>query len=130
MKNLTSEEQVVLTVQIMDILDGWGLSSEEIITLIALPEKTPLRALRRYRENTAFPVSPELEERISHIMGITDALRTSYPHNPQMGKMWMKQKSKKLNNKIPVQILKEEGYEGLIEMRKHLDCSYDWRKNP
>ena len=130
MINLTPDEQIVLTVRTMEILDSWGLSSEEIISLIALPEKTPTRALRRYRDNTAFPVSQELDERIGHIIGITDALRTSYPHNPHMGKMWIRQKSKKLNNQIPLQIIVEGGLEGIIEIRKHLDCSYDWQKNP
>ena len=130
MINLTPDEQIGLTVRTMEILDSWGLSSEEIISLIALPAKTPTRALRRYRDNTAFPVSHELVERIGHILGITDALRTSYPHNPHMGKMWMRQKSKKLNNKIPLQIIVEGGLEGIVEIRKHLDCSYDWQKNP
>ena len=130
MIKLSSDEQIVLTVRIMEILDSWGLSSEEIISLIALPAKTPTRALRRYRDNTAFPVSQELDERVGHILGITDALRTSYPHNPNMGKMWMRQKSKKLNNQIPLQIIVEGGLEGIVEIRKHLDCSYDWHKNP
>ena len=130
MKNMAQDQQVALTVRIMEILDGWGMSAAEIISLIALPEKTPTRALRRYRENTAFPISPELEERIRHIMGITDALRTSYPHNPNMGKMWIRQRSKKLNNQIPLQIIIENGLEGIVEIRKHLDCSYDWHKNP
>ena len=127
---MTQDEQVALTVHIMETLDSWGMSSEEIISLIALPTKTPTRALRRYRENTAFPVSPELEERIQHIVGINDALRTSYPHNPHMGKMWMRQRNKKLNNQIPLQIIVENGLEGIVEIRKHLDCSYDWHKNP
>lgn len=127
---MTPDEQIALTVRTMEILDDWGMSSDEIISLIALPDKTPTRALRRYRENTAFPVSPELEERLTHILGITDALRTSYPHNPNMGKMWMRQRSKKLNNQIPLQIIIENGLEGIVEIRKHLDCSYDWHKNP
>lgn len=126
---MTQDEQVALTVQIMETLDSWGMSSAEIISLIALPAKTPTRALRRYRENTAFPVSPELEERIQHIVGINDALRTSYPHNPNMGKMWMRQRSKKLNNQIPLQIIVENGLEGIVEIRKHLDCSYDWHSD-
>lgn len=130
MKELTQNEQVALTVRIMEILDGWQMSSVEIISLLALPDKTPTRALRRYRENTAFPISSELEERLGHIIGITDALRTSYPHNPHMGKMWIRQRSKKLNNQIPLQIIVENGLEGIVEIRKHLDCSYDWQKNP
>lgn len=127
---MTEDEKITLTVRIMEILDGWGMSAAEIISLLALPDKTPTRALRRYRENTAFPISVETEERIEHIIGITDALRTSYPHNPQMGKMWIRQRSKKLKNEIPLQIIVEKGLEGIIEIRKHLDCSYDWHKNP
>lgn len=130
MKSMTQDEQISLTVSIMVILDGWGMSAAEIISLLALPEKTPTRALRRYRENTAFPVTAEVEERIEHILGITDALRTSYPHNPQMGKIWIRQRSKKLKNQIPLQIIIENGLSGIIEIRKHLDCSYDWHKNP
>lgn len=130
MENMTLEDQLSLTASIMAILDGWGLTSEQIITLLALPEKTPIRALRRYRENTPFPVSVEISERLEHIIGITDALRTSYPHNPQMGKIWIRQPSKKLNNQIPLQIIVENGLEGIVEIRSHLDCSYDWHKNP
>ena len=130
MKSMTQDEQITLTTNIMGILDGWGMSSAEIISLLALPDKTPTRALRRYRENTPFPVSAEVEERIEHILGITDALRTSYPHNPQMGKIWIRQRSKKLKNQIPLQIIIENGLEGIVEIRQHLDCSYDWHKNP
>lgn len=130
MNNMTLNDQISLTTRIMEILDGWGMSSADIISLLALPDKTPTRALRRYRENTPFPTTPELNERIEHIIGITDALRTSYPHNPQMGKMWIRQRSKKLQNQIPLQIIVENGLNGIIEIRKHLDCSYDWHKNP
>lgn len=130
MLNMTQDEQVTLTIRIMEILDGWGMSAAEIISLLALPEKTPARALRRYRENTAFPITAEVEERLEHIIGITDALRTSYPHNPQMGKLWIRQRSKKLKNQIPLQIIIENGLQGIIEIRKYLDCSYDWHKNP
>jgi len=130
MKSMTQDEQITLTISIMGILDGWGMSAAEIISLLALPDKTPSRALRRYRENTPFPVTAEVEERIEHILGITDALRTSYPHNPQMGKIWIRQRSKKLKNQIPLKIIIENGLSGIIEIRKHLDCSYDWHKNP
>ena len=130
MTNMTPDEQVSLTKAIMHILDGWGMSAAEIISLIALPEKTPTRALRRYRENTAFPITAEVEERLEHIIGITDALRTSYPHNPHMSNIWIRQRSKKLNNQIPLKIIIENGLKGIIEVRKHLDCSYDWHNNP
>ena len=130
MKSMTEEEKLVLTKHIMDVLDSWGMSAAEIIVILALPEKTPTRALRRYRENTAFPFSSEVEERLEHILGITDALRTSYPHNPNMASMWIRQNNKKLNNRVPISIIIENDLQGLIDIRKHVDCSYDWHKNP
>ncbi len=130
MKDMSQADQVTLTTSIMHILDSWGMTAEQIISLLALPEKTPTRALRRYRENTAFPYSEETERRLEHIIGIADALRTSYPHNPTMGAIWLRQSSKKMNNQIPLQVIVEKGLDGIIEVRKHLDCSYDWYKNP
>lgn len=130
MTGMTQDEQISLTLAIMQILDGWGMSATDIIAILALPEKTPTRALRRYRENTPFPVTAEVELRLDHIMGIAEALRTSYPHNPQMGNIWIRQPSKKLNNRIPLQLIIEEGLNGIEEIRKHLDCSYDWHANP
>lgn len=127
---MTADEQVLFTKDIMAVLDGWGMSAANIIHILALPEKTPTRALRRYRENTAFPFNQEVEERLEHILGITDALRTSYPHNPHMASMWIRQNNKKLHNQMPLKIIVEKGLEGLIEIRKHVDCSYDWHNNP
>jgi hypothetical protein len=46
-----------------------------------------------------------------------------------MGKMWIRQRSKKLNDKIPLQIIIDDGLEGIVEIRKHLDCSYDWHND-
>lgn len=124
------QEQVIVTRGVMEILDSWGLATEEIIALLALPAKTPGRAMRKYRDNTPFPFNDEIEERVEHIIGITDALRTSYPHNPQMGRIWIRQASKKLKNRIPLQVILEHGLEGLLEIRTHLDCAYDWQNNP
>jgi uncharacterized protein (DUF2384 family) len=130
MTDMTQDEQITLTLAIMQILDGWGMSAADMISTLALPEKTPARSFRRYRENTPFPMSAEVEQRLDHIMGISEALRTSYPHNPQMGNIWIRQPSKKLNNRIPLQLIIEEGLNGIVEIRKHLDCSYDWHVNP
>lgn len=130
MKNMTADEQILFTKDIMTILDGWGMSAADIVFILALPEKTPTRALRRYRENTAFPFTADVDERLEHILGITDALRTSYPHNPNMASMWIRQKNTKLNNERPLEIIIEQGLQGLVKIRQHVDCSYDWHKNP
>ena len=129
-KNINHDECVSLTRSIMSILDGWGLSGEHIMSVLSLPGGTPLRALRRYRDNTPFPDDESVYERVEHIIGIADALRTTYPHNPPMGILWLQQTNKRFEERPPLQVIVEGGLQGLMEVRAHLDCAYDWHLNP
>lgn len=124
--DMPHDEQVSLTLAVMSILDGWGLSSAQQISVLNLPQGTPRRAMRKYRDNTPLPDAPGVMERLEHIVGITDALRTSYPHNPAMGNLWLQQRSKHFQGQIPLAIIVNEGLDGLVKIRMHLDCSYDW----
>jgi len=123
---LSSVERVELTRVIMSILDSWGMNAQQQVELLNLPPKTPTRALRRYRENTPFPQTNEVDERLEHIVGIVDALRTTYPHNPSMGALWMKQRNKQFEDRAPLRVMVDEGLDGIMRIRAHLDCAYDW----
>jgi hypothetical protein len=123
---MTEEERVALARAIMAILDKWGLSAAEQVKILNLPEKTPTRMLRRFRDDTPFPDTREVNERLEHIIGIADALRTSYPHNPSMGLIWMKQRNKRFQRRAPVRVMVEDGMDGIISVRSHLDCAFDW----
>ena len=129
-QEISLQDKVNLTRAIMAIIDNWGMSSAEILSFLALPDKTPLRALRRYRENTPFPDTDAVYERLEHIIGIADALRTTYPHNPPMGALWLQKKNVKFNNLSPLRHMINEGLDGIIAVRSHIDCAYDWAKNP
>ncbi|MDH5651602.1 MAG: DUF2384 domain-containing protein [Gammaproteobacteria bacterium] len=126
LNEMPHEEQIALTRAVMAILDSWGLSSVQQIAVLNLPQGTPLRAMRRYRENTPFPDSPAVLERLDHIIGIADALRTTYPHNPAMGVLWLQQLNRRFQERPPLAIIVENGLQGLLQVRMHLDCSYDW----
>lgn len=125
-KSLNQEERAALARGIMSILDKWGLSAGDQVRLLNLPDKTPTRMLRRYRDDTPLPDTREVNERVEHIIGIADALRTSYPHNPSMGLVWMKQKNKRFKRRAPVIVMVEDGLDGIVAVRSHLDCSFDW----
>ncbi|MCW9023448.1 MAG: MbcA/ParS/Xre antitoxin family protein [Gammaproteobacteria bacterium] len=126
MKNLSENEKGTLSRSIMTILERWGLNTEQQMTILDLPEKTPTRALRKYRDGQPFPDDNNVYRRLEHIIGIADALRTSYPHNPGMGALWMKQKSKHFRERVPLKIMVEDGLDGLMRVRSHLDCAFDW----
>lgn len=129
MTNQTTEQaddNIKLTQAVMHALDDWKLDGEHILSIMALPNDVKVRHLAQFRRSRAFPDTPEVNERLRHVLGIIDALSTSYPTNPRMSLFWMTRTSKKFKDRTPVQVLIEDDLEGLITIRKHLDCSYDW----
>lgn len=111
---------------IMAILDSWKLSGNEILNVLALPKNIKVRHLGQFRKENPLPDTAEVNNRIDHIIGITKALQTSYPTNPNMAQFWLNKENKQFKNQTPIQIITNGGLEGLIDIRKHLDCSYDW----
>ena len=96
------------------------------VTLLGLPPETQPRVLRRYYENTALPNSPEINERIDHLLGIADALRTSNPCNAAAGSIWLHSVNHRFENRTPLDAMIQDGMGGLLAVRTHLDCAYDW----
>ncbi|MGH1538003.1 MAG: MbcA/ParS/Xre antitoxin family protein [Gammaproteobacteria bacterium] len=126
MPSLSPEKQIAITRQIMRVLDEWKLSGKDIIKLLELPNKIRLRNLDRFRDGEAFPTSPATLERIEHVVGIADALRTSFPRNAHMGILWMHTPHRRFQNQTPLTILSEQGLNGLRMVRSELDCAFSW----
>ncbi|MFK5984476.1 MAG: DUF2384 domain-containing protein [Pseudomonadota bacterium] len=119
-------QQIRLGTSIMAILDNWKLSGEEILSVLSLPDNIKVRHLGQYRKDRALPDTEQVNKRVGHIIGITEALHTSYPTNPHMAQFWLNKKTKRFKDKTPLEVITTGGLEGLIDIRKHLDCSYDW----
>jgi hypothetical protein len=126
MQKLDHEDRVTLTRAIVSLLDSWGVKAADQVSLLALPEGTRPGAMRQFRQSTPFPESAPVMERIEHLVGIADALRTSYPHNAHMGSIWMNQANHRFDNRTPLAAMIEDGLSGIIAVRTHLDCAYDW----
>ena len=126
MHNLTYDDRAQLARPIVTLLDSWEVSAENQITLLGLPPETSTLVLRRYYENAPLPGEPALNERVDHLLGIADALRTSYPHNAHMGAIWMNRRNNRFDNRTPLAVLLEDGPRGFFAIRTHLDCAYDW----
>lgn len=127
MTAMSVEERVSLTTTIMQVLDEWGLQSEHIVAVVGLPDKTPKRNIRKFREGASFPDTTVVMEHLEHLVGIITSLRTTYPMNPQMGTHWMRRSNRLFNQRPPLQVMVEDGLKGLVEVRSHLDCTYDWQ---
>lgn len=126
MQELNEEQKAVLAQTIINLMDQWELDGAQQLKLLDLPEGTPKRALRRFREGEPLPDDPGVEKRVRYIIGIADALRTTYPTNAEMGRRWMINKNRRFHNRPPVAVMVEGGESGLISVLAHLDCTYAW----
>jgi hypothetical protein len=129
MSALTLEDRTELARMVVNLLDDWGVEAADQVNLLALPEGTRTRMLRRYQQDTPLPDDPAIMKRVEHMMGIADALRTTFPRNASIGLLWLKQPCKRLRRRRPMDIMVEDGLSGLITVRTHLDCSFAWRES-
>ena len=109
-------------------MDDWGLESKQIIKLLDLPRNIRTRHLDKFRNGDAFPESVETQQRIEHIAGIADALRTSYPRNMHMASRWLNTPHRRFKNRTPLATM-VDSESGLLEVRSELDCAYAWDKS-
>ena len=126
LRELGGEERVALSRHIVGLLTQWGVDDMDQVTLLGLPSDTKPRALHRYHENTALPNSPDINERLDHLLGITDALRTSNPRNAAAASIWLHSVNHRFDNRTPLDAMIQDGLGGLLAVRTHLDCAYDW----
>lgn len=129
LENLNRDERIALTRAIINIMDSWGIDNRTQVAILDLPDGTPARAINRFRDmSEPLPDDPKIDSRIEHLLGIADALRTTFPHNPQMSTLWMKKSNKRLR-RSPIRCMAEDGLSGIIRVRTYLDCTFAWDKS-
>ncbi len=126
MPQMSEEERMVLTRSTMQLMDDWGLQGREILLVLDMPESVKARGLARYRDDTPFPEDPGLMKRIEFLLRISEALRTTFPTNPQMRARWMRQANRHFGRRPPLAVILESGESGLVSVLAHLDCTYAW----
>ncbi len=129
MNNLSEQDRLELGRLVINTLDEWQIASSDQVVILALPGKVSGRSLRRYQDDKPLPDDPDVLKRVEHLLGIADALRTTFPRNNKIGLIWLKQPCKRLRKRRPVDIMLQDGLSGLITVRTHLDCSFAWRES-
>lgn len=126
MKTLTEEQRLAATLKIMTAVDDWGLSGAQILAILDMPEGHRTRHLQQFRKDTPLPDDVQVNKRIVRLLGIIDALRTTYPRNLQMGARWMKMPHRRFKKRSPLLTMLEDGETGVIAVLAELDCTYAW----
>lgn len=127
-QDMTLTDQGEFARAVMHMLEVWGLRDEDQLTILGFPPGTPPRVLRRYRQGTPFPTdNAELMERVEHLVGIAEALRTTFPRDPAMTPVWLRRTNRRFGGRAPLAVMVDDGMEGLIAVRAHLDCIFAWQ---
>ncbi|MGV6809643.1 MAG: MbcA/ParS/Xre antitoxin family protein [bacterium] len=123
----SQEQMLLLTESMINYLDEWKLSPEQMINILGLPENTKSRHLQQYRSmSKALPQTDDTMKRIEHIRGIADALRTTFPFSNQMRYLWLRKPHRRFSRQRPLEVILNDGVEGLVRVRMEVDCSYGW----
>lgn len=124
----SQEEMQSLTQGIMSILDTWNISTDQLLTVLGLTDEGKKRHIQGYRMgDRAFPKSDDLLTRIDHIIGISEALRTTFPFSDKMRLLWLRKPHRRFKKNTPLNvILTDDTPNGLLKVRMEVDCAYGY----
>lgn len=124
---MNDAELQLRTEQALNQLADWQLSVEDVVNLLGLPEEIKARHLPSYLKGERnLPASDELQARLEHIGGISEALTTTFPFSAQMRLMWLRRPHRRFQQRTPLAVMLEEGIGGLQKVRMDVDCAYSY----
>jgi hypothetical protein len=119
-ETVASEDRGALARMVMKLLEHWQLSTEDQAALLGLAASSRA-ALGRYRRGEAIGGNRDQLERVGHLLGIHKSLRLLFPQNPDLAYRWMSTRNRAFDNRSPVEVIKEQGFAGLLIVRGYLD---------
>lgn len=116
-----------ITRVVMQLLDSWNLETAQMQALLCMPSEIRSRTFHKFREGqAAFPDDETVLRRANYLLRISDALRTTYPRNPEMSGRWIRQGHRRFGKRTPLTIMLEGGDSGMVAVLSELDCTFSW----
>jgi hypothetical protein len=115
-----SADRAALARMVMKLLEHWHLGTEDQLALLGLAA-TNRAALGRYKRGEPLGGGRDQLERVGHLLGIHKNLRLLFPQNPDLAYGWMTTRNRAFDNRTPTEVIREEGFAGLLMVRGYLD---------
>ncbi len=127
-ESVTQQEALTdISRAVVGLLESWGMDSSDMQSLLCLPETYRARKFNKLREGReVLPDDDKVLRRAGFLLRISDALRTTYPRNPEMSGRWIRMRHRRFRNKTPLDMILKEGETGLIAVLSELDCTFSW----
>ncbi|QEP43865.1 DUF2384 domain-containing protein [Ectothiorhodospiraceae bacterium BW-2] len=124
---LTLQERTQLAQLVTDILSRWHIRESDQIVLLGLPDETKPRYLTQLRQGSKpIPDDERVIDRAKHILGIQESLDVLFPMNPNMPRFWIRNKNKLFRRKVPLEMMLNDGLNGMDKIWSMLDCTRNW----
>ncbi len=115
------QAQQDLSRAVVNLLESWGLSTQDMQNMLSLPDNYRARKFNKLREgNEMLPDDEKVLRRAGYLLRISEALRTTYPCNPEM------MRHRRFRHKTPLDMILNQGETGLILVLSELDCTFSW----
>jgi hypothetical protein len=124
---ITDQQKNQLTFHLMQVMENWKLEDQDQITLLGLSDSLKPRHLYLYRKgDKSFDFDQTSINRSEMILGIHEALGTTYPTNREYASIWLKRSVKKFKHKTPLNLMLS-GETGMQRVWHFLDCTQSWK---
>ena len=112
---------------VVNLLESWSIGTQDMQNLLCLPDNYRARKFNKLREGQeSLPNDEKVLRRAGYLLRISDALRTTYPRNPEMAGLWIRMRHRRFRQKTPLDMILKEGETGLIAVLSELDCTFSW----
>lgn len=114
------EGRIAIAKMVMTLFDHWKLPVDDQLALLGLAE-TSRMTLNRYRKGEPLADNRDLLDRVKYLLSIHRSLRILFPENRDIAYKWITLPNKDFNGKPPVQVIREDGFLGLLTVKRYLD---------
>lgn len=117
----SEESRKKLARLILNLFEHWELDTAAQLNLLGL-SPTSRALLSPYKRGVkALANTKDVFDRVSWLLSIHKSLRILYPYNEDLRYGWIKRKNKIFGNKIPLEIMINEGIIGIAKIARYLE---------
>ena len=114
------EGRAALAGMVMRLFVHWNVSAHDQAALLGLSEGSRT-TLARYRKGDPLADNRDLLDRVGNLLSIHRSLRILFPKNRELVYRWPTAPNGAFGGKSPVEVIRDEGFLGLLTVRRYLD---------
>jgi hypothetical protein len=114
------EGRIALAKMVTRLFELWKISTQDQTILLGLSGSGRM-SIMRYRKGGPLADNRDLLDRVGNLLAIHRSLRLLFPRNKALAYKWISTPSRAFEGKSPIEIIRQDGFLGLLIVRRYLD---------